>query len=630
MPKFIPLHLHSHYSLLDGLSKPEQISDVCEKSGYGACAISDHGSISGAIDFGKALSNKNIKPIYGCEFYVNRNSAKDKSKTNGPRQTDHLVVLAKNLKGWQSLMRAVSRSNDDDVYYYKPRLDYELLKEYTGNLVSFSGHPGSLLANCIYEGFDGYNECKLVSDPVATASKFALKYQDLFGKGNFFLEIQLIDRDNFKQAQIIADILRQVSKRTGIPCVATADSHYPNQEDAIDQRVLLCSALRTTFNKVQKAMNNDEEVGLSGFFKSNNFHIPTQTQIEFVNTEDEIANTELIASMCEEYKLTRKPSLPKFETGSLTQDEYLRDLCRKGWNDVLVKYGALKDDNTRTVYADRVKMELDVISGADLSGYFLIVNDFMQWARNQGMLTGPGRGSAAGCLVSYLTGITRIDPIPNDLIFSRFYNAGRNTKDNIEYPDIDCDFPKDGRELVYDYICNKYGRDRVCHMVTFSRMQGRGAMKEVLRVHEACNFDTMNAIAACLPHESEIADKLEEAQEDSIIRWTLENDPAALEEYCRMEDDGTLSGEYASYFEQAIRLEGTFKSHGKHASGIIISADRLDDVCPMIKDSKGNEKIAGWDMNGMAAAGQVKFDLLSVTILNKLMYVNDLLSGNIR
>lgn len=631
MPKFVPLHLHSHSSLLDGLSKPNQIADVCSNYGYNACALTDHGVLSSSVSFSKAVKNKNIKPIIGCELYINRNDAKIRDKTNGPRQTDHLVVLSKNLGGWKNLMSAVSRSNDDDVYYYKPRLDFELLKSYTqyGNLISFSGHPGSILANCLYEGYDGYGEnSKLVSDPVKTASEIALKYQDLFGKGNFFIEIQLIDRDNFPHSQMIADILREVSKKTGIPCVATADSHYPNQLDAIDQRVLLCSSLRTTFTKVYSALDNGEDVGLAGFFKSNNFHIPSQVEMEALHTDEEIANTELIASMCEEYSLTRKPSLPSFNTPSgQTQDEYLRSMCREGYTNVLVKYGAITSESKKKEYADRVNMELEVISKANLSGYFLIVKDYMDWARSQGMTLGPGRGSAAGCLVSYLIGITKIDPIPNGLLFSRFYNSGRNTADNIEYPDIDCDFPKGGRDRVVDYIRNKYGEDKVCGMATFSQMQGRGAIKEVLRVHGACDAKTMDRIASCLPHENEIADKLQEAKEDSIIRWVLNNDPESISEYCRAEDDGTYSGEYASYFEQAMRLEGTFKSQSEHPSGFVISSDVLSEVCPMVRNKDGDRKIAGMDMNDLASMGQVKFDLLSVVMLNKFMYVNELLSG---
>ena len=629
MTKFVNLHCHSHYSLLDGLGKCDQIAKRCSEIGISACALTDHSSISGAISFSKALKKKSIKPIIGTEFYINRNDAKIKDKTNGPRQTDHLVVLAKNLSGWRSLISAVSRSNDEDVYYYKPRLDFELLKEYTGNLVSFSGHPGSILANCLYENYDGYNDdSKLVSDPIKTASEVALKYQDLFGKGNFFIEVQLIDRDNFKHSQMIADILREVSKKTGIPCVATADSHYPNKSDAIDQRVLLCSALRTTFDKVYTAISNDEEVGLSGFFKSNNFHIPSQEEMSAIHTEEEIANTELISSMCDEYILTRDPSLPSFVTpGEKSQEEYLRELCRYGWENILVKYGAITNDIKKQEYVDRINTELEVINKANLAGYFLIVKDYMDWARSQGMVLGPGRGSAAGCLVSYLIGITRIDPIPNGLLFSRFYNSGRNTEDHIEYPDIDCDFPKGGRDRVIEYIRQKYGQDKVCGMATFSTMQGRGAIKEVLRVHNACNFDVMNKIASCLPHEAEIADKLQEAKEDSIIRWVLSHDPKAISEYCVIDDNGTLSGEYATYFEQAIRIEGTFKSQSEHPSGFIISADKLDNVCPMVRNKTGDKKIAGMDMNDLAAMGQVKFDLLSVAMLNKLMYVNELLSG---
>ena len=274
---------------------------------------------------------------------------------------------------------------------------------------------------------------------------------------------------------------------------------------------------------------------------------------------------------------------------------------------------------------DRIKYELQVIEEANLAGYFLIVQDYVNWAKNQGWLIGCGRGSAAGCLISYLLNITSIDPIKYELLFSRFYNRGRNTKDHISLPDIDIDFPITKRQYVIDYLRTKYGKDRVCQMATFGRLQGRGALKEVLRVNNVCDFETMNLITKNLPQEAEINDQMEESDETSIIRWTLQNEPQDLIDWCKMDEEGNLSGEYAQFFEQAIRLEGTYKSQGKHAAGVIVAAEPLDKVCPMIRDKNSDEKIAGMNMGDLESMGHVKLDILGVVVLDKLMKTNDLL-----
>lgn len=632
------LHNHTDYSLLDGLSKPDKIAKVCVDNGYKSCAITDHGSISGAVAFSEALrgvcancgeqkkkhkgnecpngnttfSKAELKPILGCELYVPEGNAADKENF-GRSETNHLVVLAKNPAGWKQLITAVSHSNDDDVFYYKPRLDLDMLSQYLGDMIGFSGHLGSHLAKIAKTG--------VVSDVV----KSAKLYEDRFGKGNFFIEIQRIDIDNCEEARIISEVLREASKISGIPCVATGDSHYPTKEDAADQRVLLCSAMKTTFSKVRESLQ--ENKGLSTFFKSTNFNIPTFEEISIANTEEEIDNALLIESMCEDYDITSPPELPVFDCGT-DNHEHLTQLCRNGWTDNLVNRKILNSSN-KQVYTDRIREELQVIKDANLAGYFLVVNDYINWTRSQGWLVGPGRGSGAGSLVSYLLGITMIDPIPHGLLFSRFYNPGRNTKDRVELPDIDTDFPVNKRKQVIEYIKDKYGHNNVAQICTFGGLKGRSALKEVLRVHGACDFGLMNKISNNIPKPEKIADQLQDSGETSTILWSLKYEPDLLSDYCRIDDDGDLSGEYAQYFEQAIRLENTLKSTGVHAAGIVITGDDINTLCPMIKDKKGGDKLVGWEMNHAEATGRVKFDILGVNGLDKLMGANDLLEKGV-
>ena len=528
-------------------------------------------------------------------------------------------------------MTATSRSNDKELFYYKPRVDMNILSEYCdGNLVSFSGHPGSKLANIILTSLDGYNDIVnpkswLIPDAVSVASREAERLRDIFGAENFWIEIQLMDSDTMPMAKVIADVLREVSIRTGIPCVATCDAHYARREDAFDQRVLLCSSLRLTFPKVQAMMARGENIPLGGFFRSQNFEIPTLERMQRYHTETELKNSVVIADMCENYSILGKPQLPKFECPEgYNEGEYLKELCRKGWQDKLVARGIVNDPTKHQEYLDRVKSEFEIINGAGLDGYFLIVQDYVNWAKNKGWIVGPGRGSVSGCLVAYLLNITQIDPIPHGLLFSRFYNSGRNTADRVSLPDIDMDFPISKRGEMIERLKDTYGENHVCQMATFGRLQGRGAIKEVLRVHDVCGYAMMNDITKNIPHEHEIADQMQASEETSILRWILENEPERIEDWCRMEEDGNLSGEYAQYFAQAIRLEGTYKNQGKHAAGIVISGDNLNDVCPMIQDKQG-DKMAGLEMNDLENMGHVKFDILGVAILDKLMGVNSLL-----
>tara|TARA_Y100000004_G_scaffold60060_1_gene67020 strand:+ start:19260 stop:21173 length:1914 start_codon:yes stop_codon:yes gene_type:complete len=631
-----PLHLHTHYSLLDGLSKPSQVASRCEKLGFESCALTDHGTISGAVAFTQACRSKNIKPILGCEFYLSQQDCTIKSDKN--RSLSHLCVLAKNKQGWNSLIQAVSKSNDEENFYYKPRLDLQTLGQFANdNLIAFSGHLGSDLANAIFaDAKSAYSaptedEAKRYVHPdwVDNVLLLANKYRDIFGKDNFFLEIQAIDQENSPAASLVVQGLRYIAKKYKFQTVATADSHYPEKQDAGDQLLLLCSAMKTTLRGIRKKLQENGDVAFGGFMKSNNFHIPSLEEIQAVNQPHEIANTMQIADMCDSYDILGKPMLPKFNCPQdKSEEEHLRQLCRDGWLSRLAPTGKVSTQQAKDIYTERIKAELDVISDANLSGYFLIVRDIVNSVHEKNHIPGPGRGSAAGCLVSYLVGITQVDPIEYGLIFERFYNAGRNTDNHISLPDIDIDVPASKRDETIDYIRGKYGQERVGQMVTFGRLQGRSALKEVLRMNEACGFDEMNAITKSLPHEHEVSDQLAEMDDPSVIRWTLMNQPEVLRGYCRLNDNGELEGDYSKLFAQAMRIEGTFKSQGKHAAGVVISSHSLNEVCPMVRDKKGSEKIAGMEMNDLEAMGHVKFDILGISLLDKIMGVRDQLEYN--
>jgi DNA polymerase-3 subunit alpha len=287
-------------------------------------------------------------------------------------------------------------------------------------------------------------------------------------------------------------------------------------------------------------------------------------------------------------------------------------------------------ESEHTKYADRVKLELDILQKAGLSSYFLIVQDIVNYVKKSGWLPGPGRGSAAGCLVSYLIGITQIDPMKYDLLFERFYNEGRNTADHISMPDIDVDVPITKREQIIEYIKNKYGIDKVSQMITFNTMKGRGALKEVLRVYDNISFEETNRITKFIPDEAKIADELQEMKEDtgeaSIIRWALENNVDKLKEWCYISSDGSLAGPLAKRFEQAIRLEGTKSNQSKHAAGVVISSKSLGSVCPMVYDNKNKQSIAGMEMQDLESLGLIKFDILGVAMLDKIMTISEILS----
>jgi len=554
---YIPLKLKSHYSLLESSIRPDRLVKKLKTLGFSACALTDTRNISGAVDFSQTLKKAKIKPILGSEILLS--DAKH-----------YITCIAKNKNGWNNLIKLISRSNDPDrLEDDKPAL----------RLSDFADVKDMI---CLLDYSLQLDEIK-----------------EIFGKDNVFLT-------------------RNSDLAQNTKVVATPNPYYLDKTDSYDHKVLMCSYFKTTYNKLSDVVGKSNNMQMKDFLLSDDYYLPNPDEFKLRFTDEQIENTHLVNSMCEDYSITGKPRTPTFDCpNGLSEIDYLKALARQGYTN------KKKDDWDAKVYGDRAKLELDTIERVGLAGYF---QDYVNWAKSNRCLVGPARGSSAGSLTAYLTGITTVDPIPYDLLWERFYNEGRNSADKVSFPDIDIDFPIKDREKVIEYIKNKYGKDRVGHITTFGRMQGRGALKEVLRVHNVCDVDTMNKITKGLPQEHEIADKLEEEQEESIIRWTLENEPQEISDYCKLED-GVMVGDFAQYFEQAARLEGVFRSQGKHAAGIIISAEPLHTMCPMIADKSSNEKMIGYEMDSAEATGGLKFDMLGVAGLDKLSYANELLKG---
>lgn len=534
--KWFPLKNFTHYSLLRGYSKPEELAEKCKANGYPACGICDYKTISGAVAFYKACKKVGIKPIIGCSF-------------------DFAILFAKNKDGWYELVEMVSSLDEN--------------------------------------------------------GKLPERY------------------DNIDISKNLISVYKSSTDNMPI-------SYYTNREDAKLHRVLLCSDMKTTLPKILKSIRPDNRGGINVdakfpsehadkliYFMQDNFYVKDKNESSNLDT----SKLKEIYDQCEDYDILSKPVLPKFSCpNGLSEEEYLKELCRKGWKELLIDGDKVSDEESKQKYLARFKEEFDVIKGANLFGYFLIVQDIIKYVNDRGWLSGPGRGSAAGCLISYLIGITKIDPIEFDLLFARFYNAGRNSADHISLPDIDMDVPGTRRDEIINYLKDKYGHDRVSQMLTFGRLQGKSAIKEVLRINEACSFAEMNAISNCIPDEAKISDQLAEMDDEdrSIIRWALINNPDDLRDFCKLNDEGLLEGEYAEYFEQAIKIEGTFKTQGKHAAGVVISAEPLRTVCPMVKQKGSNEKIAGLEMADLEALGHVKFDVLGINLLDKIMKIEQL------
>lgn len=601
------LRNHSHYSLLTSTSRCEQIAAVCKKFGYTHAGICDIATISGCVNFIHACKKHQIKPIIGTEVVLDNGST--------------ITLICKNHAAWNQLLRVISIANSPENYQETPRISLQslLTNIEPKDFVCIDGYVGSMLFsiampdnNCIFQSIDDETiaDC-LVPDHISLIKNHVSAMRQHFA--DYYLEINNTDHDSYPVTKVMANIIESLNVEFVIP---DTSSYYPEKVDAVDHRVLICTKLKTTMKKLDQTINDEGNLGALRFIRSSNCYIKSTEYLQQNYKESHLNNLSDIINLIEDINILSTPKLPTFEApNNLSEDEYLKELCRNGWKN-LIASNIPKEKHT--IYKDRVLKELEVIQGAKLAGYFLIVQDYVNHFRNKGCLVGPARGSGGGSLVCYLTGITLVDPIEYGLIFERFYNEGRNTEDHISLPDIDIDFPPDYRDDVIEYLKNKYGESRVCQMLTFGRLAGKSILKEVLRVNDSCSFDQMNQITEKIPNEAAISDLLEEMDNPSVIRWALENDKDALIDYCWLDDNGDLQGEYAKVFQQAMRMEGIFKTQGKHAAGVVIASDSLEKICPMVKSSRNSEQIAGMEMQDLEAIGCVKFDILGVSCLKKI------------
>lgn len=457
---FAHLHVHTEYSLLDGFSRVKKLIKRAKELNMSSIAITDHGCMFGVIDFYKTAIKEGIKPIIGCEVYTAARGLRDKDP-NYDKYQGHLVLLAKNMEGYKNLIKIVSTSYVEG-FYYKPRVDMEELKKHNKGIIALSaclaGDVARALMNRNYE----------------KAKQFTLDYRDIFGEENFFLEIQ--DHNLPEQKEVNSGLVK-LSKETGIPLVATNDVHYVNKEDSKIHDVLMCIQMGKTLNDPNRMR-----------FGSDEFYLKSREEMEelFPYALEAIDNTVKIADMCNVEFDFNTIHLPKYDVPEgYTPETYLRELCFNGLKE--------RYDNPSNEILERLNYELDVIEKMGYVEYFLIVWDFINFSKENNIIVGPGRGSAAGSIVAYTLKITDIDPIKYSLLFERFLNPER-----ISMPDIDIDFCYERREEVIDYVKRKYGDDHVAQIITFGTMGAKAAIRDVGRVLDI-GYNKVDKVAKEIP-----------------------------------------------------------------------------------------------------------------------------------
>jgi DNA polymerase III subunit alpha len=571
MSQFVHLHLHTDYSMLDGACDVEKLCQQVSKMGMPAVAMTDHGNIFGAVHFVNAAHKHGVKPIVGCELYI---SKKDDHRAPPEGDTyNHLLVLAENEEGYRNLVKITSEASLHG-FYYKPRISKRFLAEHSRGLIGLSGCLKGEVAERLME--NNYEAAR------AAAGQFA----DIFGKENFFLEIQ--DQGLALEHRIHPSLF-QLEKDLGLPLVATNDSHYLCEDDAHAQDVMVCIQTGKSIRDTAR-MKFD---GTQFFVKS-----ADQMYGVFKDSPDVLTRTLDISERCH-LKLEKIPNpFPQFEVPSgYTIDSYFVHVTREGFARRLETLGPLagqgKLKHSLPDYEQRLERELAIIQQMKFPGYFLIVWDFIRYAKERGIPVGPGRGSAAGSLVSYALGITDIDPLEHELLFERFLNPER-----VSMPDIDIDFCMNRRGEVIDYVTAKYGRDNVAQIITFGTMAAKAAIKDVGRAMDIPYAD-VDRIAKMVPTQLNIT--LEQAIEDSpSLREAIEKD-----------------GQIRELFETAKKLEGMVRNSGVHAAGVVISPRPLTDLVPLHR-TKNDEIVTAFDMVAIEKMGLLKMDFLGLTTLTIL------------
>ena len=577
---FTHLHVHTEYSLLDGSSKIKELVARAKELGMDSLAITDHGVMYGVIDFYRAAKDAGIKPIIGCEIYVSPGSRFEKETGHNEDRYYHLVLLAENDKGYHNLMKIVSKGFTEG-YYYKPRVDYEVLEQYSEGIIALSaclaGEVQKYLARNMYD----------------EACKSALRYQKIFGKGNFFLELQ--DHGIDMQKKVNMDLLR-MSSGLGIELVATNDIHYIYDTDYEAHDILLC------IQTGKKVMDEDRMR-----YEGGQYYLKSEEEMRalFPYALQAIDNTAKIAARCNVEIEFGVRKLPKYQVPKEFWDSeeeegeaswrYLHHLCYEGLNR---RYGSEKPELT-----ERLDYELSVIRNMGFIDYFLIVWDFINYAKTNGIIVGPGRGSAAGSIVAYTLAITDIDPLKYDLLFERFLNPER-----VSMPDIDVDFCYERRGEVIDYVVSKYGKDNVAQIVTFGTLAAKGVIRDVGRVLDM-PYAQVDAIAKMIPKELNIT-----------IDKALKMNPLLKKEY-----DENSQIKYL--IDMSKRLEGLPRHTSMHAAGVLISQKAVDEYVPLSRSSDGTITTQ-YIMTTLEELGLLKMDFLGLRTLTVIQDAVNLVKKN--
>jgi DNA polymerase-3 subunit alpha len=562
----VHLHNHSEYSLLDGASKIEHLVDTALSMGMPALALTDHGNLFGAIQFYNAASKKGLKPIIGCEIYVAKESRH--KKIGGGDQSNHLVLLAENLDGYHNLSKLVSYGFLEG-FYYKPRIDKELLAQYGGGLIAMSA--------CLKGGVPQ----KLLMEQPDAALAEAAELRDIFGKGNFFLELQ---NHGLANQQRVNPAIIEIARKTGIPLVCTNDTHYLRRDDSVAHDVLLCIG-------TGKLVSQQDRMR----YESDQFYFKSFDEMNLLWSEipEALQNTLRIAERCN-LKIETEQALPPFDVPpGFTSDSYFEKTVREGFQarrshlEALWAQGDLK--HPLSVYDERLDFEIEMIKKMQFSSYFLIVWDLIKYARDHSIPVGPGRGSVVGSLVAYSLRITDIDPLQYELFFERFLNPER-----IAPPDIDMDYCMNRRADMIEYVTKKYGRDNVCQIITFGTMAAKGVIRDVGRSLDIPYAD-VDRIAKLIPEEL-----------NATIDRALEQEPRLKEEM--------KNPQIANLIEIGKRLEGLSRHSSTHAAGVVIAPKPLVELLPLQKTNK-EEITTQYSMKDLESIGLLKMDFLALTTL---------------
>lgn len=570
---FTHLHVHTEYSLLDASSKIKEITARAKQLGMDSLAITDHGNMYGVIDFYRAAKENGIKPIIGCEIYVSPGSRFERENVAGEDRYYHLILLAENNTGYQNLMKIVSKGYVEG-FYYKPRVDYEVLETYHEGIICLSACLGGEVQRFLARG--QYEE----------ACKSAQRYQDIFGKGNFFLELQ--DHGIAAQKTVNQGLLR-MSQELQIPMVATNDTHYIYKEDTEPHDILLC---------IQTGKKVTDENRMR--YVAGQFYLKSEDEMRqlFPYALDAIDNTHKIAERCNVEIEFGVMKLPQYDVPPpYTALEYLKKLCEEGFQ----RHYAEGNEMLR----ERLEYELDIIHSMGFVDYFLIVWDFIHFAKSNDIIVGPGRGSAAGSIVSYCLGITDIDPIRHQLLFERFLNPER-----VSMPDIDIDFCFERRQEVIDYVVEKYGSDRVVQIVTFGTLAAKGVVRDVGRALDL-SYAKCDLIAKMIP--TDLGMTLDKALKASPeLRGAYETDP-----------------EVKYLIDMSKRLEGLPRHSSMHAAGVVISKEAVDEYVPLSKAADGSITTQ-FTMTTLEELGLLKMDFLglrTLTVIQNAVWLAERTNG---